>query len=64
MQYQIRSFDGVCPKTGRNTVIDVLYQHTYTLKRGKCLEKFKSECKCDIDCPIFNQAPNYLSPNG
>lgn len=64
LQYEIRGFSGVCPKTRENKILNVLYQPTYTLRNGNCLHRFKPECRCDIDCPIYKQAPEYLPSNG
>lgn len=63
MKYEVRSFWGKCPKDNIEKFVPVFYQPTYNLEVGNCLEKYFPECKCGIDCPTFNEAPQHLPPN-
>lgn len=60
MRYEVRSFWGKCPKDNIERLIPILYQPTYIMKVGNCLDKFTVQCKCGKDCPVFNEAPQHL----
>lgn len=58
MQYEIKEFIGICPKTNQERTIKVAYFRTSTMKTRNYLQKSHSLCKCDLDCPILKETPD------
>ena len=60
MEYIIKEFNGICPKTNQERIIKVAYFKTFGLSHGYYMERSHSLCKCSLDCPIYKETPEII----